>query len=69
MTFTKIEELKGEYLLIYFVDSNNCKQGELLCYKTEGKLPGNENLLYSELYKNNEPFEKNWFKLPEEVFV
>jgi hypothetical protein len=69
MKYTKVEEIKGEYLLIYFVDKENLKQGELLCYKTEGKLPSTENLLYTEEYKNGEFITKNWMKLPEPVLV
>jgi hypothetical protein len=69
MTYTKVEELKGEYLLVYFTDSKSQKQGELLCYKTEGKFPSVENLLFIEEYKDDLLLDKRWMKLPEIVFA
>jgi hypothetical protein len=69
MKFTKVEEQRNEYLLVYFVDSQQRKQGELLCYKTEGKLPSQENLLFIEEYKDNVLLDKRWMKLPEFVLV
>ncbi len=69
MRYTKVEENNGGYLLVYFVDNQNRKQGELYCYKTEGKLPTSENLLYTEEYKNGQFLFKNWMKLPEKVLV
>jgi hypothetical protein len=64
MKFTKVEEQKGEYLWVYFTDSQQRKQGELLCYKTEGKLPSQENLLFVEQYENDILLNKKWMKLP-----
>lgn len=69
MKYTKVEEHSGDCLLVYFVDNQNRKQGELHCYKTEGKLPTSENLLYTEEYKNGQFLFKNWMKLPEKVLV
>ncbi len=69
MKYTKVELQRGEYWLVYFTDSQQKKQGELLCYKTEGKLPSHENLLYVEEYKNDLLLEKKWMKLPEFVLV
>ena len=65
MIYKKVEEMQGANLLVYFVDSENKKQGELLCYKTDGKLPMNENLLYSEEYKDGQSMYKIWNLLPE----
>ncbi len=69
MKYKKVEETEGEYLMVYFVDKENLKQGELLCYKTEGKLASSENLLYTEEYKNGQSLVKNWMKLPETVLA
>jgi hypothetical protein len=69
MRFTKVEEQKGNYQLIYFTDSDNRIQGEFCCYKTEGKLPSAETLLYTKQYKDGEVLSQSWVKLPEEIFV
>ena len=64
MIYKKVEEMQGDCLLVYFVDNENQKQGELFCYKTGGKLPMNENLLYSEEYKDGQSMYKIWNLLP-----
>ena len=69
MKYTKVEEHKGEFCLIYFIDNQQRKQGELLCYKTEGKLPSSENLIFAEEYKDDLLLDKKWMKLPELVLV
>jgi hypothetical protein len=63
MTFVKVEEKRGDYLLVYYIDRQKRKQGELYCYKTEGKEPSNETLLYVEVYKDGEFLYKHWKKL------
>ncbi len=69
MRYTKVEEHRGEYWLVYFNDSQLRKQGALLCYRTEGKLPSTENLLFIEEYKDDMLLDKRWMKLPEPVLV
>ncbi len=69
MLFRKVEEEQGDCLLVYFTDSENRKQGELLCYRTEGKLPMNENLIYTEEYKDGQLMYKIWRRLPEKLLV
>ena len=69
MKYTKVEEQKGEFWLVYFTDNSARKQGALLCYRTEGKLPSQENLLYVEEYKDDQLVDKKWMKLPELVLV
>jgi hypothetical protein len=65
MTYTKVEEQRGEYLLVYFTDSASQKQGDLFCYKTEGKFASAENLLFIEEYKDDLLLDKKWMKLPQ----
>ncbi|HWZ21915.1 MAG TPA: hypothetical protein VNW06_04635 [Cytophagaceae bacterium] len=69
MVYKKVEEVQGDYLLVYFVDIENRKQGQLLCYKTEGRLPLNENLIYTEDYKDGQSMYKIWNLLPEKSLV
>ncbi len=69
MVYRKIEEVMEDCLLVYFVDSNNRRQGELFCYKTEGRLPSTENLLFTELYKEGILLTKKWMKLPQPILV
>ena len=69
MKFTKIEEQRGQYLLVYFTDPQQRKQGELLCYRIDGKLPSQENLVFTEEYKDGLLLDKHWRKLPEGIVV
>ena len=69
MKYTKIEERKGEFCLVYFTDNQKRKQGELLCYRTEGKLTSYENLLFTEEYKDDLLLDEKWMKLPELVLM
>ncbi len=69
MQFTKVEEKNGEYLYMYFVDEQKQKQGELFCYKTEGKLPVSENLFFTEDYVDGEFKRRTWVKLPEKNII
>lgn len=69
MKYTKVEESKGDCMLVYFVDQQKQKQGELLCYRTEGKLPSEDTLLFIEEYKDGLLLDRKWMKLPEPIFV
>lgn len=69
MKFTKIEEQRGPYLLVYFTDPQQRKQGELLCYHVNGKFPSQENLLFIEEYKDDILLDRRWMKLPETIVV
>ena len=69
MKFTKIEEQRGPYLLVYFTDPQKRKQGELLCYRTDGKFASQENLLFIEVYKDDLLLDRRWMKLPETIEV
>ncbi len=53
MMYTKKEERCENLLMVYFVDHLNRKQGILRCYEPNGKLPMPDNLLYTELYKDD----------------
>lgn len=60
MNFHKKEDTNGDLVWVYFVDDENRIQGDLFCYKTLGKFPAEENLVYIESYKDGIVLHKEW---------